>query len=140
MDIKVNDAEFAYSNCEIYGIINGESVLVISCEDISEQNCCEDACLEYYRIINNEEVLIDEPEINNYTIIDIKYTDDQPRLFVYFKDEDPLIIEPNNNHNGYYSHTFEIKYMDEIIYAEVGKKPIDLNDVVSLLKLETCTL
>ncbi len=142
MDIKVAYANFEYKSCKIYGYVNGEIILIVSCEDLSKQDCCEDACVEYYETTDNKEVLVETPkDITNNIITDIKYTNEYiSRLYIYFDNGEILVIEPNNNHNGYYPHTFEIKYMDKIIYEEVGKKPIDLNDVVSMLNVESCTL
>jgi len=130
---------------------NDKPVLVIT---TPERDCCEDFGVEVYYNKYSDDKYIEctENECNKFIgwkINDVEYHEGDPSIYsgVYKRDFVgylvlhifnemeivQMLLIPYNNHNGYYPHTFLFKYYQIEKLIEIGKSPINMDDVVEQL-------
>jgi hypothetical protein len=133
---QINENEFEIGS----EIINGDNVnifVIASVKDIDDQQCCEKASIKYVLTDNEdkwEETELDPDDFIGAIVTGVEYDENKIQIQIHFQGRDTLIIIPENDHNGYYPHTFVIEFNKKIFQVEVGKNPIDLNNVAQILE------
>ena len=131
---------------------NGDEQLLVCVEDVTDLCCCEDPGVTVC-IHSNYDIVEDKDDLDDYlggTIQSIKLLEtmegyeNSPVVMITLREKEDfetitLVVEPYNNHrHGYYPHDFVYQIWKECHVFEVGKSPIDLEEVSNRLKHVAC--